>query len=279
MFEFQFAVGDGGGDHEGAALDAIGNDAMLAADQLVNAFNANLRRAMAGDLRPHFIEEIGTVHHFRFAGRADENGLSLGQRGGAHDVDGAEDRRALRPAEIHTAAFQAAAHFADNVAVLSAELRAELLQTANVQIDRAIADGAPSGDGNDRLAALGQQRPQHADRGPHRFDDIVAGLAHRFIGDFKIEIAVERGAIAHRCVRFMAEDMATQLTDELGHRVEIGKAGNALQNRLSLGHQAGGEDGECGVFAAGNLDLTLETIPTVNDEAVHFRPSLSLRPD
>ena len=236
VLQFEFTVGDGGGEHESAALDAVGDDAMFASDQFIDAFNANFRGAMTDDFGTHLVEQIGTVHDFRFAGGADEDGFTLGQGGGTHDIDRAQDGWALRPAEVHTAAFQPAAHFTDDVAVFRAEFRAELLQAAHVQIHRPITDGTTARDRDDRLAALGEQGSEHADGSPHRFDDVVAGFAHRFIGHFKIQIAVECRAISHGCGGFMAKDMATQLTDELGHGVDVGKTRNTFENRLSLGH-------------------------------------------
>src|SRR4051812_395822 len=145
MLEFELAVGDRSGDHERAALDAIGNDSVFAPDEIVNAFDANLRRAVAFDLRAHLDQQFSTVEHFRLTGGADENGFAFSERRGAHDVDRTENRRALSAAEVHLAALQPAAHFADHVAVFDAELGPELLQPPNVQIYRPIADRAPTG--------------------------------------------------------------------------------------------------------------------------------------
>ena len=105
-------------------------------------------------------------------------------------------------------------HFADDVAVFGAEFRAELLQAADVQIDRPVADRASAGDRDDRLAALGEQRAEHADAGAHRLDDVVAGLALLLVGDFDVERAVERGPVGDAwSSRLVAIDVATQLAD------------------------------------------------------------------
>ena len=68
----------------------------------------------------------------------------------------------------------------------------------------------------------------------------------------------------------MAVDVATQLADQLGHRVDVAEARHALEGGLALGHQAGGQDRQRGVLAAGDLDFTFETVAAANEEAVHF---------
>jgi hypothetical protein len=71
-----------------------------------------------------------------------------------------EHGRPLRPAEVHRVPLEPPARDgADDVAVLVAEFRAELFQPARMQVDRPIADRAPARDRDDRLPALGQQRP------------------------------------------------------------------------------------------------------------------------
>src|SRR5206468_12411615 len=109
------------------------------------------------------------------------------------------------------------AHFADDVSAFGAEGRAELLQPADVEIDRPIADRASAWDADDRFAALGEQRPEHADAGAHGFDDVVARFALLFIDDGDVEWAVEVGAVADGFVGLVAVDVATELADELDH--------------------------------------------------------------
>ena len=194
VLQFQFAVGDGGGDHERAALDAVGDDAVLAARRASRRLRCGPPACRGRVIfAPILLSSSAQSDDFRLAGRAHEDGLALGQRGRAHDVDRAQHGRALRAAEVHPAALEPPAHLADDVAVLGAELRPQLLQPADVQVDRPVADGAAAGDRDDRLPALGQQRPQHADAGPHRLDDVVAGLALLLVDDLDVQRPVERG--------------------------------------------------------------------------------------
>ena len=62
----------------------------------------------AGDPGPAGVEEVGQVVHLRLAGGRLDDGRALGQRGGHHDVGGAEDGRAERPAQEQLAPRAAA---------------------------------------------------------------------------------------------------------------------------------------------------------------------------
>ena len=64
----------------GPRLDAIGNHAVLTPGERGHAFDRHPRRPGAGDFRAHCIEKTGDVHHFRFAGRAFDDGNTLRQR-------------------------------------------------------------------------------------------------------------------------------------------------------------------------------------------------------
>ena len=276
VLQFQFAVGDGGGDHERAALDAVGDDPVLGRRQPVDALDPDLRRAVTLDLGAHLVQKVCAVRHFRLARGADQHGLALRERGGRHDVDRAQHGRALRAAEVHAAPLQAAADLADDVAALGAELGAELLEPADVEVDRAVADRAPAGDADDRPPALGQERPEHADAGAHRLDDVVAGLDDLLVGDLDVEVAVEGRAVAHARVgdRVVAVERDAQLAEEPDHRVDVGQARHALERGLALGDEARGQDRQRAVLAAADLDFAFESVPAPDEKAVH-RPSLS----
>ena len=68
-----------------------------------------------------------------------------------------------------------------DVAVLEGDGGAELLQAADVEVDRPRPDGAAAGQGDDGLAVAGQQGPQDEDGRPHGPDELVGGLVRREI--------------------------------------------------------------------------------------------------
>ena len=67
-----------------------------------------------------------------------------------------------------------------DVAVAQVELGAERLEAAQVQVDRAGADGAAAGQRDDGVAVARQHRPEHQDRGAHLAHDLVVGAV---VGD------------------------------------------------------------------------------------------------
>lgn len=125
-----------------------------------------------------------------------------------------------------------------------------------MEIDGAITDSATTGNTDDGLAALGEERAENADAGAHGFDDVVAGFALAFIADFDIEGAVEDRATGDALAGWIvAEDIATELTNELGHGIDIRKSGNTVEGGFPLGHEGGGDNRKRGVFAAADFDF------------------------
>ncbi len=137
-----------------------------------------------------------------------------------------------------------------------------------MQIDRTITDRASPGDRDDRLTAFGQQRPQHADAGPHRLDDVVAGFALGFVPNLDIERAVQGGPAPVAGVGFglMTVNMASQFTDELGHRIDVAEPRNAMQSGLSVGKQACRDDRQRAVLAAADFDFAFESSSATNEK-------------
>ena len=72
--------------------------------------------------------------------------------------------------------------------------------------------------------------------------------------------------------------MAAQLAQQLDHRVDVAEPRHALERGLALGHQAGRQDRQGAVLAAGDLDFALEAIAAADEKAVHFGPSLARGP-
>ncbi len=263
VFQFEFAIGNGGGDDKRAEFDAVGDDPVLAASELIDAFDLHFRRAFAGDFRAHFLEHIGAVDHFRLAGGADEDGFALSERGSAHDVNGAKHGRPLSAAEVHAAALEAltAGDFADDVTPFGAKFSAELLKAPDVKIHGAIANCAATGDGDLGASAGGNQGPQNADRSAHRLDDVIAGMRWFEIGDFNVQ-------------RSIAHHMAAQFANELDHGVDVGKPRHAMEARPAFGHQTGCHNGQRGVLAPGDFDFTFETCAAADEKALHDWPFL-----
>ena len=66
-----------------------------------------------------------------------------------------------------------------NVAVFLHDLRAQLFQPLDVQVDRTRSNRASARNRNPRPSHPRHQRPQHQRRSPHRLHQLVAGLGIR----------------------------------------------------------------------------------------------------
>ena len=139
--------------------------------QTLDTVDGEIRRADPLDLRAHGHQQVAQVDNFRLARGIVQTAHALGQRG--------RHQRVFRRAHRHhgesiTPARQATIrrNRAD-IARSQLDPRAESFQHLEVEVDRAVANSATTGQGHRRLASARQQRAQHKDRGTH--------LAHQFI--------------------------------------------------------------------------------------------------
>ena len=167
--ERHVAAGRRRGGGEGPGLDAVGHDRVRGAVQRVHAVDHDAVGARAGDPRAHRDEAAREVHHLRLARRVLEDGPALGERRRHHQVLGAGDGHHVE----HVARALEAAGAGRDVAVLEVDLGAHRLEPLDVLVDRPQADRAAAGQRHARLAAAGEQRPEHEDRGAHRLDELV----------------------------------------------------------------------------------------------------------
>ena len=80
-----------GRDHEGAGLDAVGDDGVVERVQLVHALDGDERRAGTANVRPHLVEDARQLLDLGLAGRVFQGGAALGEGGRHHQVLGAGD--------------------------------------------------------------------------------------------------------------------------------------------------------------------------------------------
>ena len=114
---------------------------MLGSVQFLHAFDDDAPRARAFDFRPHLVEEIGEIAHFRFGRRPFDDGDAVGQRRSHHDIVGSQNGWTKFASQInHRPGQPRREHF--DVAVLHPDRGAEAFKALEVQIDRAIADDA-----------------------------------------------------------------------------------------------------------------------------------------
>ena len=100
--------------------------------QLFDSTNANGMGACAFDLRAHFVQQGGQVNDFGLARAILQDGLAVGQGCRHQEVFRSRNRNFLKD---DAAAFQSVGARFD-VAMLLLNLRSQLLETFDVQINR-----------------------------------------------------------------------------------------------------------------------------------------------
>ena len=136
--EQQISAGDGSGDKEGAAFDAIRNDSVRCAVQARDALYAKSGGAHTFDFGAHSNQEFGEIGHFGFERGILEDGLAFGQNRCRQNIFSAGNSD-FRETECCAAqALNARFH----IAVFHLNLRAEFFESLDVNVDGTGADGA-----------------------------------------------------------------------------------------------------------------------------------------
>src|SRR4029079_11322437 len=130
-----------------ARLDSIRNYDVLGSVQFLHSFDNDAPRAGPFDFRPHLIEEIGEIAHFRLCRCPFDDGDAIRQCCGHHDVVRSEDGWTEFASQINHRPGQPWREYFD-VAVLDPDRGAEAFKALEVQIDRAIAYDTAARQGN-----------------------------------------------------------------------------------------------------------------------------------
>ena len=246
---------DGGGDHEGAGLDAVGDDFVLGAVEFLHAFDDDAPGACALDLRAHLDQEIGEIDDLGLGGGAVDDGDAFGEDGGHHDVVGAEHGGAEFAAEVDGAAAQFAGEDF-HIPRVDAVGSAEGLEAFEMQVDRAVADDAAAGQGDGGLFLATQQRADDADGRAH--------FPHNLVGSLGDDFLRLHGDGAARPL-----DLRAEVRQDLEHVMDVAQVRHMVDDARLSGEQRGGEDGERGVFRAADFDVAREGVSAVNEYFIH----------
>ena len=255
--DVEIASGHGAGDDERAGFDAVGNDAVLRAFQLGYAFHADGGRACAFDLRSHLVQQVGEVGDFGLAGAVLQDGFAFGEGRGHEQVFGAGDgdlvENNFRALEAGGAGF--------DVAVFLRDLRAELFEAFDVEIDGAAADGAAAGERDAGVSAAGDQRAEDQRGGAHGLDQFVGGFGGGEGG------AVDGGAVLGASVAEF--DFGAHGGEQVARGLDVADLRNVFEDDGLVGEQGGGHAGERGVFRAADADGAEQRLSAADYELVH----------
>ena len=222
-----FRIGGAGG-HEGAGLDAVGDNGVLGASEFFNPFDGDAAGAGSFDLGTHGDEEIGKVDDFGFAsGRLDDGG-AFRKTCGHHDVVGSENSRAVFAAKVEFTTDQAALGTLQvHVTAFDITICSESSQAFDVKVDRTIANHATTGKGNSSAVETGQKWTHHTNGSTH--------AAHQFVGRIGTNVFALDAHGAGRTLHFRSEG-----GEDLQHIIGIGDIGHAADDDRFFGQESGG---------------------------------------
>ncbi len=244
---------DGGGDGEGAGLDAVGDDAIGDAVQLAYAVDLDSVGAGAGDLGAHLVEHLRQAGDLRLGGRIHQGGVALGQGGGEHQVLGADDAWVV---EEYAAAVEP---FCPGDVLLSVptDVGAQHPEADEVDIQRPQTDYVPAGRATGGLAEAGEERPHDQEAAP-KVRRELAGSGQGMD---------PRGVDAERRGRGVF-DRGAQGAQDLHHEAHVAYRGDVLQIAV-LGGKKGGRHGvDRSVLVAARPHLALQAVPSFDNEAI-----------
>ena len=260
--EPHFAAGDRRRAGIGARLDPVGHHPVGRAVQLADPVDRQFGRADPFDLRAHRGEQIAQIDDLGLARGVDQPAGALAQHRRHQCILGRADRH---DGEVEFAAGQPAVGRAGfHIALRQFDMRAEGFEHLEMQVDRAVADRAATGQRHGRLAGARQQRTEHEDRSAH--------LAHQIVGR-------DRTGDAHRLERDIAAELLGPLPGdrmadaELRHQVleavDIRQPRQVAQRQRLFGQQRAGYQRERGVLGARNGDGPRQAVAAANDQFVH----------
>ncbi len=244
------AAGRDAGQQVGAGLDAVGDDLVNGAVQLVAALDRDRAAARPVYVGAHRHEELGEIDDLGLAGGVVDHGGAAGGRRRHEEVLGRPDAGIV---ERHDGAPQPVAGDLDET-VLDLDGGAQPLQAANVKVDAPRTDVAAAGHGDRRPAKTGDHRSHDDDAGSHAPHELVGGALVQPARGIDAQLAVVEG------------HLGAERAQHVDHGEHVGDARHAADGRRLLGQQAGRHQLESGVLGAGQDDLALEPATAAHEQ-------------
>jgi len=132
-----------------------------------------------------------------------------------------------------------------DVSMLEVHACSECFETGKVNVNRPLPYGAAAGHGNVGFADTGEERSHHVDRRPHGLDQVV--------GDFGVGDAADTDT--ERACRGIEIVFRAQAFNHLEHGAYIAKIRHVADDCFPLSEEARDDNGERGVFRAGDFHL------------------------
>ena len=244
------AMGGERGGRPGGGLDAVGQRRVRVALELLDAFDAERAVHVHGDDGAHLLQHAHQIHDLRFDGGAGKLGLAFGEHGGEQRLLGGAHGRVR---QVDLRAMQTVRSGDVNaVLVFLVDVRAELAQGFQMEVNRTTADVAAAERRNERLAQTVQQRAGEQNRNAGRAGQRVH-VGH--VGELHVG-----GVDRHHAVRAVHGHVHAVQAQQVGHHVHVADFRNVLQHGCARGQQCGDHGLAYEVLRATHLDGAVQRL-------------------
>ena len=238
------AGGDGCG-HIGARLDLVGDGGVGAAVEGLHALDLDGVGTGAGDPGAHGVQEVGQVNDVGLLGRIFDDGLTIDQAGGQHDVGGGAHADHIQVDALSLQAVGAGLH--GHILLGLLHIGTQQAEALDVLIDGTGGEGTAAGQGHMAPAVAAQLGTQQVVAGTHLANQIRIGLT---VGNI--------GAIDLHHAGLDPLGGGTHGAHDVQQDTDIGDVGNIFDPAFAGDKQCCGQDGDHGVLCAGNDHFALK---------------------
>ena len=261
IFDKDLTAGGGHSSHVGSGLDLVGNDAIAAAGKAVYAADLDGVGAGTLDVSPHGIEEVGKVYDVRLLGGVVDDGDTVGQHGGHHNIHGGAHGNNI---QIYIGARETAAPGGGlNEAAFHRDLGPHGGEALDVLVDGADAEVTAAGHGNRGLAKAAQQRADEIIRGADLPGKLVGGVG----AADGVTVHLYRVTVQH-------PDAGTKLFQNGEQQRYIADLRNVFDAAGAIDQKGCGNNGNSGIFGTADGNLAEQGLAAVNDILIHKNPFL-----
>ena len=148
-----------------------------------------------------------------------------------------------------------------DVAVLGHKGGAQVLERAQVEVDRAVAEVVAAGHRHPGGAIAGEQGTEHDDRCPHLLDELVRGDGRHVLGDGDLEMPIGASALM--------EDLGPHRAEHVRHDGDVTDDRDVVEAVQARGEKAGRHELQHGILRPVHVDGALQRAGRAQDEAIH----------
>ncbi len=198
--------------------------------------------------------EVGDL---RFSGGILDHGRALGEHGAHQDVVG----RGVAGELEHDPRADKAVAVALDVAVLGNEGGAEILERAQVEVDRTVPEVVAARHRDPGGAVAREQGAEHDDRRPHLLDELIGGDGSHVFRDRDLEVSLRASALV--------EDLGPHCAKHVGHDRDVADDRDVVEAVDARGEKARRHELQHGVLRPVHAHGALQRAGRAQDEAIH----------